>query len=114
MGVQADDCAPIVAAFDNGLDAAETWPGTPTTSAAGLRVTAPGESDLVLRCVRESGGTMLAVSESAIENAVRDTARAEGVWLSPEGAAAVAALPMLDSPREPVVVYNTASGPKYA
>lgn len=114
VGVQADDCAPIVAAFDSGNDAAETWPGTPTTSAAGLRVTAPGESDLVLRCVRDSGGTMLAVTEAAIGDAVRDLAALEGVWLSPEGAAAVAALPLLDRPRGPVVVYNTASGPKYA
>ncbi|HEU0132526.1 MAG TPA: threonine synthase [Mycobacteriales bacterium] len=114
VGVQVDDCAPIVAAFEAGRDAAEPWPGEPTTSAAGLRVTAPGESDLVLRCVRESGGTMLAVTEDALRQAVRDVARAEGVWLSPEGAAAVAALPALDAPRGPVVVYNTASGPKYA
>jgi threonine synthase len=114
VGVQVDDCAPIVAAYDAGLDAATTWPGTPTTRAAGLRVTAPGESDLVLRCVRESGGTMLAVSEAAIEEAQLRIACAQGVWLSPEGAAAVAALPSLDGPREPVVVYNTASGAKYA
>ena len=113
VGVQVDDCAPIVAAYDAGLDAATTWPGEPTTSAAGLRVTAPGESDLVLRAVRETGGTMLAVSEDALRQAVRDVARTEGVWLSPEGGAAAAALPLLDSPREPVVVYNTASGPKY-
>jgi threonine synthase len=113
VGVQVDDCAPIVAAYDAGLDAATTWPGEPTTSAAGLRVTAPGESDLVLRAVRETGGVMLAVSEAALRDAVRDTARTEGVWLSPEGGAAVAALPLLSDPRGPVVVYNTASGPKY-
>jgi threonine synthase len=113
VGVQVDDCAPIVAAYDAGLDAATTWPGEPTTSAAGLRVTAPGESDLVLRCVRESGGRMLAVTEDALREAVRETARSEGVWLSPEGGAAVAALSALGTPREPVVVYNTASGPKY-
>lgn len=114
VGVQVDDCAPIVAAYDAGLDAASTWPGTPTTSAAGLRVTAPGESDVVLRCVRDTGGTMLAVPEDALAATVRDVAALEGVWLSPEGAAAVAALPRLRTPREPVVVYNTASGPKYA
>ncbi|HEV2889772.1 MAG TPA: threonine synthase [Frankiaceae bacterium] len=114
VGVQADDCAPIVQAFDAGLDAARTWPGTPTTSAAGLRVTAPGESDLVLRCVRDTGGAMLAVTEESLARTVRDVAALEGVWLSPEGAAAVAALPMLPAPRGPVVVYNTASGPKYA
>jgi threonine synthase len=114
VGVQVDDCAPIVAAYDAGAEAATTWPGTPTTTAAGLRVTAPGESDLVLRCVRETGGSMRAVSEATLAEAVRVVARTEGVWLSPEGAAAVAALPYLDAPREPVVVYNTASGPKYA
>jgi threonine synthase len=113
VGVQVDDCAPIVAAYDAGLPAATTWPGTPTTRAAGLRVTAPGESDLVLRCVRETGGTMLAVSETAVEEALLRVACSQGIWLSPEGAAAFAALPMLDGPREPVVVYNTASGAKY-
>jgi threonine synthase len=114
VGVQVDDCAPIVRAFEEGRDAAETWPGEPTTSAAGLRVTAPGESDVVLRCVRDTGGTMVSVSESELTDAVATTARTEGVWLSPEGGAAMAALRRLDSPREPVVVYNTASGPKYA
>jgi threonine synthase len=114
VGVQADDCAPIVAAYEAGADAATTWPGSPTTSAAGLRVTAPGESDLVLRCVRETGGTMLSVTEDALRQAVATTARTEGVWLSPEGGVAVAALSRLTDPREPVVVYNTACGPKYA
>jgi threonine synthase len=113
IGVQVDDCAPVVAAYDDGLDAAEPWPGTPTTSAAGLRVTAPGESDLVLRCVRETGGTMLAVSEDDLRRTVAGVARHEGVWLSPEGAAAMAALPRLGALPGPVVVYNTASGPKY-
>jgi threonine synthase len=56
---------------------------------------------------------MLAVTEDALREAVRETARSEGVWLSPEGGAAVAALSALGTPREPVVVYNTASGPKY-
>jgi threonine synthase len=57
---------------------------------------------------------MLAVSEAAVDEAQIRIACAQGVWLSPEGAAAVAALPQLDDPREPVVVYNTASGAKYA
>lgn len=113
VGVQADDCAPIVHAFANGLDKAEPWTGEPVTSAAGLRVPAPGESDLVLRAVRETGGTMVAVSEDDLANAVRDVARTEGVWLSPEGGAAYAALAKLGDLRPPVVVYNTATGAKY-
>ena len=113
VGVQVDDCAPIVAAYDAGKATADPWPGTPTTSAAGLRVPAPGESDLVLRYVRETGGTMVAVSEVELAETVSAVARAEGVWLSPEGAAAVAALPRLGVLRQPVVVYNTACGPLY-
>lgn len=57
---------------------------------------------------------MVAVSEETLVQAVGYVARTEGVWLSPEGAAAVAALPDLPRPRPPVVVYNTASGAKYA
>lgn len=113
-GVQVDDCAPIVVAYESGAAAASTWPGVPTTSAAGLRVTAPGESDLVLRAVRETGGRMVAVSEDALRQAIGAVARTEGVWLSPEGAAAAAALPSLRDLPRPIVLYNTASGPKYA
>lgn len=112
-GVQVDDCAPIVAAFDAGLDKAEPWERESTTSAAGLRVPAPGESDLVLKAVRETDGSMVAVSEAELANAVRHVARTEGMWLSPEGGAAFAALAKLPDLRPPVVVYNTASGAKY-
>jgi threonine synthase len=115
VAAQSADCAPIVAAFESGAFSADAWPGGPTTSAAGLRVTAPGESHLVLRHVRESGGVAVAIEEEAIVRTVGTVASAEGVWLSPEGAVAMAAAELLAAHLPgPVVVYNTASGAKYA
>lgn len=116
VGVQSDDCAPIVAAFDAGDDEAGPWTGAPTTIAAGLRVPAPSEGYLVLRAVRESGGSMLAVPEERIIEAVGELARLEGVLVCPEGATALLALERLCAAGEvagPVVLYNTGAGIKY-
>ena len=116
VGVQPEDCAPIVAAFDAGADDVEPWPHETTTIASGLRVPAPSEGRLVLRAVRESGGTMLAVSETAIVAAVAELARTEGVFACPEGAATMAAAERLADTQgleAPVVLYNTGAGAKY-
>lgn len=117
VGVQAEDCAPIVRAFEAGADAAEPWEETPTTIAAGLRVPAPSESDLVLGAVRDTGGEMVAVSETEIRSAVADVASTEGVSVCPEGATTLSALARLadrgSRVRGPVILYNTGSGAKY-
>lgn len=116
VGVQPEDCAPIVRAFERGDDQVEAWPGQPSTVAAGLRVPAPSEGDLVLDRVRASGGTMLAVSEDEIRSAVSDLASTEGLFACPEGAATVPAAACLAAAGElegPVVLYNTGSGVKY-
>lgn len=116
FGIQPDDCAPIVRAFERGADRAEPWEGTPTTIAAGLRVPAPSEGDLVLDRVRASGGTMLAVSEDQIRAAVTDLASTEGLFACPEGAATVPAAARLAAKGQlegPVVLYNTGAGTKY-
>jgi threonine synthase len=116
VGVQPEDCAPIVKAFESGATEVEPWPGQPSTVAAGLRVPAPSEGDLVLDRVRASGGTMLAVSESDIVSAVGDLAASEGLFACPEGAATVPAAARLASAgglEGPVVLYNTGSGVKY-
>lgn len=117
VGVQPDRCAPIVLAFEKGEDEVEPWAGEPRTVAAGLRVPAPVEGALVLQTIRATGGTMVAVSERAILDAVRELASSEGVFACPEGAATVAAA--ADLAREgrlegPVVLYNTGAGAKYA
>jgi threonine synthase len=116
-GVQAERCAPLVRAFEAGAAGVEPWDETELTAAAGLRVPAPSEGDLVLETVRASGGSLTAVSEDDISAAVRDLASHEGIWPCPEGAAAVAgagALARSGRLRGPVVVYNTGAGAKYA
>jgi threonine synthase len=116
VGIQTEDCAPLVRAFESGGDGSEPWPAQPTTIAAGLRVPKPSEGPLVLRTIRENGGTLLAVSEDAIRAAIGDLASSEGVFACPEGAATVAAAAVLAERGElesPVVLYNTGAGIKY-
>jgi threonine synthase len=116
VGVQAADCAPIVRAFETGAETVEPWPHEPTTIAAGLRVPAPPEGDLVLDRVRASGGTMVAVTEGSIRSAVAELASTEGIFACPEGAATVAAADTLAAAGSlvgPVVLYNTGAGAKY-
>jgi threonine synthase len=115
-GVQSGRCAPIVRAFEAGAGAAEPWEGELDTIAAGLRVPAPSEADLVLRVVRGSGGAMTAVSEDAIRASVTDLAATEGILVCPEGATTLAGLPALAQTGElrgPVVLYNTGAAGKY-
>jgi threonine synthase len=117
FGVQSDRCAPIVRAYERGLTEVQAWDEDPETVAAGLRVPAPSEGDLVLDRVRASGGRMVGVPEDEIVGAVRDLASTEGIFACPEGAAAFLGADYLAREaalREPVVVYNTGAGSKYA
>jgi threonine synthase len=116
IGVQPEDCAPIVRAFEAGKEEVTAWAGRPTTVAAGLRVPAPSEGDLVLDRVRSSGGRMVAVAEDDIRAAVTDLASTEGLFACPEGAATVPAAARLAAEGDlegPVVLYNTGAGTKY-
>lgn len=116
VGVQSDDCAPITRAFEAGDAVPQPWPHVPSTIAAGLRVPAPSEGDLVLDRVRASGGTMLAVSDDDVRGAIRDLATNEGIFVCPEGATTIVAAGMLAARGEltsPVVLYNTGTGLKY-
>jgi threonine synthase len=116
IGVQPGDCAPIVRAFEAGKEEVTAWAGRPTTVAAGLRVPAPSEGDLVLDRVRSSGGRMVAVAEDDIRAAVTDLASTEGLFACPEGAATVPAAARLAAEGDlegPVVLYNTGAGTKY-
>jgi threonine synthase len=68
--------------------------------------------------VRETGGTAIAVPDADILEAMRLLARQEGMWVCPEGAAAVAAAGRLRasgffSAKDRVVVLNTGTGLKY-
>ena len=115
--VQASGCAPIVRAFEAGLEHAERWEDAATV-AAGIRVPKAVGDFLILRAVRESGGKALGVGDPAILKAVDDCARKDGLLLCPEGGATLAAYTEalrtgeVDE-EERVVLFNCATGLKY-
>jgi threonine synthase len=117
IAVQAAGCAPIVKAFAEGVEHAPPWPDAHTL-AAGIRVPAAIGDFLILRAVRESGGFAMAVTDEAILAARAEVALAEGLLLSPEGAATYAAWKeaLADgrvSKDERAVLFNCATGLKY-
>ena len=116
--LQAAGCAPVAKAFDEHKPASEFFQNA-ATFAAGLRVPKPYGDSIILDIVRASGGKALAVSDEAILASILDYARHEGIFLSPEGAAATAAYDSLLSsgelkPTDKVVLFNTGAGLKYA
>lgn len=117
VAVQADGCAPVVRAFQSGAQRTLTWQNAHTL-AAGLRVPNVFADRLILRILRDSLGTALAVSDAEILEAQSEMARAEGVLPCPEGAATLAGLHHLVKngwvqPDEKVVLFNTGTGLKY-
>ena len=117
FAVQAAGCAPIVKAFDDGVEHAERWENAQTV-AAGIRVPRAVGDFLILRAVRESGGKALAVEDAAIEAAVEQAARQDGLLLCPEGGATLTAYHQalsagLVSTADRVVLFNCATGLKY-
>ena len=89
--VQAEGCAPLVAAFEKGEEFAEPFPD-PHTLAAGMRVPAAIGDFLVIRAVRESSGTAVTVSDEEMVDGMVEMARTEGVFAAPEGGATLAAM----------------------
>jgi threonine synthase len=117
VSVQAEGCAPIVRAFEQGRDRSETFPDAHTV-ADGLRVPKAIGDFLVLRAVRESAGTALAVADADMVRAMREIGSREGISAAPEGGAALHAVKALVSrrliaPDDTVVVFNTGGALKY-
>jgi threonine synthase len=117
FAVQASGCAPIVRAFDEGVEHAERWEDAATV-AAGIRVPKAVGDFLILRAVRESGGQAMAVGDPAILKAVDDAAKKDGLLLCPEGGATLAAYKEalrtgLVDEDERTVLFNCATGLKY-
>lgn len=117
VSVQADGCAPIVRAIERGDPRVQRWEGA-STIAHGLRVPGVYADRLVLKVIRASGGTAIAVTDDEICEAQSQVAQCEGVFACPEGAATFAAAKHLlrqgwISPDERVVLFNTGSGLKY-
>lgn len=117
VAVQATGCAPMVRAYEAGVEHAERWENAATV-AMGIRVPQAVGDFLILRAVRESGGFAIAIDDNAIEAAQVEFAAAEGLLLCPEGAATWAAYKAARSDgriaaHESVVLFNCATGLKY-
>jgi threonine synthase len=117
VAVQAEGCAPIVRAFAAGERFAEPFQNA-HTRAAGLRVPSAVGDFLILAALRESGGTAVAVDEDSIARMQLLAGRLGAGYVSPESAAALAAVPELRdrgdlSPRDEVVVFDCGIGQKY-
>jgi threonine synthase len=117
VAVQAEGCAPVVRAFEQGDAASQMWQDA-HTAASGLRVPKPYGDYIILDILRQSGGVAVALSDDRIFASLKDWASREGLLLSPEGAAATAAYDHLiatgylkESDR--VVLFNTGTGNKY-
>lgn len=116
--VQAENCAPIVRAFEQGSEHAELWQGAHTV-ADGLRVPVAVGDFLVLQAIRASGGTAVTVSDGEMLALAQVMGRNTGIFPAPEGAACLAAQIRLLAqgwirPDEKVVLFNTGTGLKYA
>jgi threonine synthase len=114
FSVQAEGCAPIVRAFEEGQRFASAWDNA-TTAAAGIRVPSAVGDFLILDCLRESKGAAVAVPERELPATQRKLADAGAGYLSLESAAAVAAVPMLLDARkidrdEALVIFDTGAG----
>jgi threonine synthase len=117
VAVQAEGCAPIVRAFRDGADCAEPFANAHTV-ASGLRVPSAVGDFLMLRAIRSSHGTALAVSDPDLLEGVQELARYQGVSACPEaGAVWKAAQRLLAdgwlTPHERIVLFNTGTGLKY-
>ncbi len=117
VSVQAAGCAPVVRAFQEGAERARPWEHAHTL-AAGLRVPGVFADRLILRALRETKGTAVAVSDEEILAAQSLLASQEGIFAAPEGAATLAGLQRLVrtgwlQPEARVVLFNTGSGLKY-
>jgi threonine synthase len=117
VSVQAANCAPIVRAYDEGAERSQMWEGA-STVADGLRVPKAVGDFLVLRAVRESHGTALAVSDADMIASMKEIGRLEGISAAPEGGAAVHAVRLLVArgliaADDRVVIFNTGGALKY-
>jgi threonine synthase len=117
VSVQATGCAPIVRAYEAGLDYAAEFENAHTV-ASGLRVPRAIGDFIMLRAIRTSGGTAIAVTDEELMTASYEIAQQEGIFAAPEGGATLAALKKMLAdgsvkPNETVVLFNTGSGMKY-
>src|SRR5262249_25973161 len=101
----------VTKAFEEGEKENQMW-WESATFASGLRVPKPYGDYIMLEILRESGGVALAFSDERILDSLKDWAKNEGIFLSPEGATSTVAYEHLLrtgflKPEDRVVLFNT-------
>jgi threonine synthase len=117
VAVQARGCAPVVNAFHSGAEHC-TPIEEPRTVAAGLRVPGAVGDRWMLRVLRASEGSAVAVSDDELLEGTRQLARTEGLFAAPEAGALIPALEELLRTGflkrdERIVLFGTGTGMKY-
>ncbi len=117
ISVQAEGCAPIPRALEQGEAVSRKWENA-STYASGLRVPKAYADDLILSAIRASDGTAIAVSDDAMRRACDEIGAGEGLFVAPEGGAVWAAAKDLAragrlDPASRIVLFNTGTGFKY-
>lgn len=119
VAVQVATCDPIVKAFKEGHTGSVPYENPGFTIANGLRVPHAFGHKLILKALYDSNGTAVSVNEVKIMDAMKELASAEGLFVSPEGAAVWHACKTLRSTGwidgdQRILLLNTGSGYKYA
>ena len=117
VAVQAENCCPLLETYEGRQANCHSYHGRPTL-ANGLAVPHPLGEAMMLRVLRESGGTVVSISEEDMLTGMRELGRHEGLFVAPEGAAVwMAARRLLAAgwlrAEEQVLLLNTGSGQKY-
>lgn len=114
-GAQAAGCAPVATAFAAGT--ATVTPVKPQTIARSLAIGSPADGRYALGVVRETRGTVTAVSDGEIVEAMRLLAETEGIFTETAGGVTIGVLRTLASAGvfrtdDVVVAYVTGMGLK--
>jgi threonine synthase len=118
FGVQAAGSAPLVDAWECGLEGQDMAPVEASSIADSIVAGLPRDRIKALRAVRNSEGAFLRVTDDEILAAIPELARGCGVFAEPAAAAAYAGLcvavaeKMIDLEQDEVVVLATGSGLK--
>ena len=117
IAIQSSGCAPIVDAFEKGLNNATAWDNA-NTVASGIRVPVAIGDFLILDAIRQSNGFAFAVEDEHIIETRDIISKEDGLLLCPEGAATAAGYQIalekgIINKDEKVVLFNCASGLKY-
>ncbi|MGH9189548.1 MAG: threonine synthase [Acidimicrobiales bacterium] len=114
-GAQAEGCSPVATAFAAGHD--HIRPVKPATIAKSLAIGNPADGPYALETVRSSGGSLAAVTDDEIVDAMLLLARTEGIFAEPAGGVPLATLAKpaaarVARPDDRVVAYVTGHGLK--